>query len=90
MVSMGVSFVVPRMTLMASFCTLSSFSRLDCDRVVRPRPESVTLSITQQEQMTLFDAFCIHGFQGGQSFLAPDFLLIRPASCTSAFCRSGS
>ena len=46
MVSMGVSFVVPRMTLMASFCTLSSLSRLDCDRVVRPRPQSMTLSIT--------------------------------------------
>ena len=37
MVSMGVSFVVPNMTLKASFCTLSSLSRLDCDRVVRPR-----------------------------------------------------
>ena len=38
MVSMGVSFVVPRMTLMTSFCTLSSLSKLDYDRVVRPRP----------------------------------------------------
>ena len=38
MVSMGVSFVVPIMTLMASFCTLSSLSKVDCNRVVRPRP----------------------------------------------------
>ena len=35
-VSMGVSLVAPRMTVMASFCTLPSFSRLDCDRIVRP------------------------------------------------------
>ena len=38
MASMDMSFVVPRMTLMASFCTLSSFNRLDYGRVVRPRP----------------------------------------------------
>ena len=37
MASMGVAFVVPRMTLMVSCCTLSSLSKLDCDRVVRPR-----------------------------------------------------
>ena len=33
---MGVSFVDPRMTRMTSFCTLSSFSRLDYDRVLDP------------------------------------------------------
>ena len=36
--SIAVSFIVPKMTVMVSLCTLSSFSRLDCDRVVRPRP----------------------------------------------------
>ena len=38
MASMGVPYVVPRITLMASLCTLSSFSRLDCNRVLRPKP----------------------------------------------------
>ena len=33
---MGVSVVVPRMTLTASFSTLSNISRLDCDRAVGP------------------------------------------------------
>ena len=71
---MGVSSVVPRMTLMALFCTLSRFSRLDCDRVVRPRPvnDAEYHTLIQQEQMT-FDAFRSHGFQRGQSFLTPEF-----------------
>ena len=30
-------------------------------------------TLTQKEQMTLFDAFCSHGFQHRQSFLAPEF-----------------
>ena len=30
--------VVPNMTLTASFSILSRFSKLDCDRFVRPRP----------------------------------------------------
>ena len=44
--SMGAFFVVPRMTLVASFCSLSSFSRLDYDRIVRPGPKSMKLNIT--------------------------------------------
>ena len=36
MVSVGVSFVVSSMTCVASFCTLSSFSRFVCVIVVRP------------------------------------------------------
>ena len=118
MASMGVSFVVPKVTLMASFCTLSSFSRSHRDRVVRPRRvnEAEYHTLTQQEQITLFDAFWSHGFQRGQSvfccfllvffcfvffvffvclvlfwfFFCTWVLLIRPASCTPAFCRSGS
>ena len=60
MVPIVVTFVVPRMAPMASFCTLSSFSRLDCDRVVRPRSlvnDAEYHTLIQQEQMTLFDAF---------------------------------
>ena len=59
MASMDVSFVVHRMTPMASSCNLSSFSSLVYDRVVRSRPESMMLSITliQQKHMTLFDTF---------------------------------
>ena len=38
MVSMGVSLVVPSMTRIASFCTLSRFSRFVCAIVVRPSP----------------------------------------------------
>ena len=38
MVSVGVSLVVPSMTRIASFCTLSSFSRFVCAVVVRPSP----------------------------------------------------
>ena len=38
MVSMGVSLVVPSMTRIASFCTLSSCSRFVCATVVRPSP----------------------------------------------------
>ena len=81
MVSMGVSFVVPRMTTMASFCTLSSLIKLDCDRVVRPRPQSMTLSVTAGTD----DAVqCLL-----KPWLLPRtvlsctrVLLIRPASCT--------
>ena len=64
---MGVSFVVPRMTLMASFCTLSSFGRLDCGRVVRPN-DAECHTLTQQGQV-LFGAFCSHG----QFFFTPEF-----------------
>ena len=38
MVSMGVSLVVPSMTCIALFCTLSSFSRFACAIVVGPSP----------------------------------------------------
>ena len=39
MVSVGVSLVVPSMTRIASFCTLSSFSSgFVCAVVVRPSP----------------------------------------------------
>ena len=38
MVSMGVSFAVPSVIRIASFCTLSSFCRFDCAIVVRPSP----------------------------------------------------
>ena len=38
MVSLGVSLVVPNMTRIASFCTLSSCSRFVCATVVRPSP----------------------------------------------------
>ena len=39
MVSVGVSLVVPSMTRIASFCTLSSFSRFVYSAtVVRPSP----------------------------------------------------
>ena len=55
MVSTGVSFVVPRMTLMASFCTLSSFSRLDCDGVVfkRPQVQFSSLSINRANELCI-------------------------------------
>ena len=35
--SMGASFIFPRMTFLAVCCTLSSFSRFDCNRVERTR-----------------------------------------------------
>ena len=38
MVSVAVSLVVSGMTGIASFCTLSSFSRFVCALVVRPGP----------------------------------------------------
>ena len=38
MVSVGVSLVVPSMSHIASFCTLSSFSRCVCAIAVRPGP----------------------------------------------------
>ena len=38
MVSMGVSLLVPSMTRIGSFCTLSSFSRFVCAIVMRPSP----------------------------------------------------
>ena len=38
MASMGVFHVVPRMTLVASFCTVSNLGGLNCERVVRLRP----------------------------------------------------
>ena len=46
---------------MASFFAQSVFNRLDYDRVVRPRSYASTLSITlvQKGQMTLFNTFCI-------------------------------
>ena len=44
--SVGVSLVVPSMTRIASFCTVSSFSRFVCPTVVEPRPLSVTPSTT--------------------------------------------
>ena len=53
MASMGVSFVVPRMTPMASFSTLSSFSRLDCNTV----NDAEYHTLIQQEQIALFDVF---------------------------------
>ena len=39
MASRGMFFVVSRTTLVASLCTLSSFSRLDSEMVSRPRPQ---------------------------------------------------
>ena len=41
-VSVRVSLVVPSMTLIGSFCTLSSFSRVVCDISVRPNPWPMT------------------------------------------------
>ena len=46
MISMGVSLVVPSMTHIASFCTLSSFGRFVCAIAVRPGPQSITPSTT--------------------------------------------
>ena len=43
MVSEGVSLVVPSMNRIASFCTLTRFSRFVCAIVVRSSPLSVTL-----------------------------------------------
>ena len=54
--SMDVSFVVPSMSLMASFCTLSSCSRFDCGRVVRTRA-------------TVYVAFSSHAFSVDSPFL---------------------
>ena len=54
MVSMGVSYVVPRMTLMASFCTLSSLSKFDCDS-----PGSKGIQVTQNNVQTKFKSICI-------------------------------
>ena len=74
---MGLSIVVPRMTVMASFCTPLSFSRLDClwqgcetQSIVSDAEYHTQI---QQEQMTLFNTFWSHGFLRGQSFLAPEF-----------------
>ena len=72
----GLSFVVSRMTLMASFCTLLNFSRLDCVRVCETQNmvnDTEYHTLMQQERMTLFDAFWSHGFQHGQYFVAPEF-----------------
>ena len=41
MVSVAASLVVPSMTRIASFCTLSSFSRFVCAIVVRPTADVV-------------------------------------------------
>ena len=60
---------------MASLSTPSSFSRLDCDRIVRPRPQSMTPSITliQQEQMKLCDAPAAMAFSADSPFSAFEF-----------------
>ena len=72
---MAVSVGVPRATVMASFCKLSSFSRLDCVQGCETQTKLTGLSITviQQEQMTLFDVLDSHGCRHRQSFLALDF-----------------
>ena len=70
------------MILIASFCTLSSFSRLYSDRVVRPRPWSVTLSITlwfSSSRWRCSMPFAAMAFSADSPFLHPNvlFLLLR-------------
>ena len=68
----GVSFVVPRMTLMSLFCTPSSFSRLDCDKGCGTQTivnDAGYHTLIQQEQVTLFDAFAAMAFGADNTFL---------------------
>ena len=44
-----------------------------CETQTMANDAELHTPIQKEEQMTLFDAFFIHGFQRGQSFLAPEF-----------------
>ena len=57
---------IPRMILMALFCTMLSFTRLGCGRAVRSTLHSVTLSIILWYSTVHF--FGSHCFQHEQSF----------------------
>ena len=61
MASMGLPFVVSRKTLVASFCTLSSFSRLNCCETQTIVNNAKYHTMTQQKQMMLFGSLCSHG-----------------------------
>ena len=93
MALMGVSFIVPRMILMASFCALSSFSRLDSDRVVRETDHSQWCWVAHSHTAGTDDIVqhLLKPWLSMQTGLScTRVLLIRPASCMSAFCPSGS
>ena len=71
MLSIGVSFVVPSMTRIASFCTLSSFSRFVCAIIVMPSPLSMTLrsALWYSRRGALFNTFCSHNLQDWQTVI---------------------
>ena len=75
MASKDVSLVVPRMTLMASFCSSRVSAGWPVTGLRDPDhsydPEYHTR--IHEELMTLFVDFCRHGFYREQSFLAPEF-----------------
>ena len=72
MVSVGVSYVVPCLTLIASFIALSSFCRFVCCIVLRPRPVGDTENHTliQSELVALLNTFWSHSFKDWQAFLS--------------------
>ena len=77
------------MTLMASFCILSNFSRLGLIQGCETQTivnDAVYHPVVQPEQMALFDAFAA---TWRTDLSCPSVLLIRPAYCMSTFCRSG-
>ena len=95
MVSVGVSFVVPSVTRIASFCTLSSFSRFVYSAiVVMPSPQSVTLNITPHFDAVERGGVVQYPLQPKPSRLTDisctSVLLYPHIFCRSTFCQSGS
>ena len=87
-VSVGVFFVVPGMTLIASFCTLSSFSRFVCAIAARLSPYSLTLwhSRKRWHCSVLFAAIA---FKTDRPFLHFSAVFSHLV-CSAAFCQSWS